>query len=83
MPRIWPLPDDSSGSSYSRARPGIFLPLKKPALPRSNLFFVYNSVENQLQAPFCGNKPRPDFLSNRSHTEALKLAGQDTWRKTG
>ncbi|MEC8823695.1 MAG: ectoine hydroxylase, partial [Pseudomonadota bacterium] len=40
--------------------------------PRSNLFFVYNSVENRLEQPFCGNKPRPDFLGNRSHTEALR-----------
>ncbi|SNC61779.1 ectoine hydroxylase [Marinobacter sp. es.048] len=51
--------------------------------PRSNLFFVYNSVENQLQAPFCGNKPRPDFLGNRSHTQALKPVGQADWRRTG
>ncbi|BES73824.1 ectoine hydroxylase [Marinobacter nanhaiticus D15-8W] len=40
--------------------------------PRSNLFFVYNSVENALEQPFCGNKPRPDFLGNRNHTEALQ-----------
>ncbi|WP_404366198.1 ectoine hydroxylase [Marinobacter sp.] len=40
--------------------------------PRSNLFFVYNSVENQLEKPFCGNRPRPDFLGNRTRTEALK-----------
>lgn len=51
--------------------------------PRSNLFFVYNSVENQLQAPFCGNKPRPDFLGNRSHTQALKPVGKEDWRRTG
>jgi len=51
--------------------------------PRSNLFFVYNSVENQLEAPFCGNKPRPDFLGNRSHTQALKPVGQEDWRRTG
>lgn len=51
--------------------------------PRSNLFFVYNSVENQLERPFCGNKPRPDFLGNRSNTEALKpIAGTDI-RRTG
>jgi ectoine hydroxylase len=51
--------------------------------PRSNLFFVYNSVENQLQAPFCGNKPRPDFLGNRSNTEALVPVPEDEGRKTG
>ncbi len=51
--------------------------------PRSNLFFVYNSVENQLEAPFCGNKPRPDFLGNRSNTEALVPVSDDERRKTG
>lgn len=51
--------------------------------PRSNLFFVYNSVKNQLQAPFCGNKPRPDFLGNRSNTEALVPVSDDERRKTG
>lgn len=51
--------------------------------PRSNLFFVYNSVENQLQAPFCGNKPRPDFLGNRSNTGALVPVTHDEHRKTG
>ena len=38
---------------------------------RSNLFFVYNSVENQLTQPFCGNRPRPEFLGNRTRCEAL------------
>ncbi|HCW91827.1 MAG TPA: ectoine hydroxylase, partial [Marinobacter sp.] len=27
---------------------------------------------NQLEQPFCGNKPRPDFLGNRTRTEALR-----------
>lgn len=40
--------------------------------PRSNLFFVYNSVHNTLAEPFCGNKPRPEFLANRSNWEPLK-----------
>ncbi|MBC7182648.1 MAG: ectoine hydroxylase, partial [Marinobacter sp.] len=51
--------------------------------PRSNLFFVYNSVENQLEQPFCGNKPRPDFLGNRTHTEALEPLQRDDLRHTG
>ncbi len=51
--------------------------------PRSNLFFVYNSVENRLEQPFCGNKPRPDFLSNRSHTEALRPVRSPDLRRTG
>jgi len=39
--------------------------------PRSNLFFVYNSVLNTLTEPFCGNKPRPEFLANRKNWEPL------------
>ncbi|MGB8275602.1 MAG: ectoine hydroxylase [Alphaproteobacteria bacterium] len=33
--------------------------------PRSNVFFVYNSVENALTAPFAGTRPRPDFVATR------------------
>jgi ectoine hydroxylase len=33
--------------------------------PRSNVFFVYNSIENQLQAPKNGLKPRPEFVATR------------------
>ena len=51
--------------------------------PRSNLFFVYNSVENQLVQPFCGNKPRPDFLGNRSDTRALEPVPVSDLRRTG
>ncbi len=39
--------------------------------PRSNLFFVYNSVHNTLNDPYCGNKPRPQFLANRTNWEPL------------
>lgn len=39
--------------------------------PRSNLFFVYNSVENKLEAPFCGNRPRPEFVASRRHVKPL------------
>lgn len=51
--------------------------------PRSNLFFVFNSVENQLVDPYCGNRPRPDFLGNRSNTSALTPVERDEWRRTG
>ncbi|MCK0106752.1 ectoine hydroxylase [Marinobacter sp. S0848L] len=51
--------------------------------PRSNLFFVYNSTENQLTEPFCGNKQRPDFLGNRSNTSALTPVQNDGWRQSG
>jgi ectoine hydroxylase len=34
--------------------------------PRSNIFIVYNSVENKLTAPYSGQQPRPDFIATRS-----------------
>jgi ectoine hydroxylase len=33
--------------------------------PRTNVFLVYNSVENALEAPFGGMPPRPEFLAAR------------------
>lgn len=33
--------------------------------PRSNVFFVYNSVENKPEAPFSGKAPRPDYIASR------------------
>ncbi|MFC6333838.1 ectoine hydroxylase [Paenibacillus septentrionalis] len=33
--------------------------------PRSNAFFVYNSVENKLQEPFSSSKPRPNYIAAR------------------
>ena len=39
-------------------------------LPRSNVFFVYNSVENGLVEPFAAPAPRPDFIGART-IEAL------------
>lgn len=33
--------------------------------PRSNVFVVYNSLENALQEPFCGLAPRPEFVACR------------------
>ncbi|MGG1551341.1 ectoine hydroxylase [Paenibacillus ferrarius] len=33
--------------------------------PRSNVFIVYNSVLNKLNAPYSGKKPRPDFIAAR------------------
>ena len=34
-------------------------------MPRSNIFMVFNSVENVPVAPFCGMAPRPDFIAER------------------
>ncbi|MGD8707502.1 MAG: ectoine hydroxylase [Nitrosopumilaceae archaeon] len=36
--------------------------------PRSNAFFVYNSVKNKLTEPFCGLPPRPDYIASRDFT---------------
>jgi len=33
--------------------------------PRSNLFLVYNSVENSLEQPFSGQAPRPEHIAGR------------------
>lgn len=41
--------------------------------PRSNLFFVYNSIDNPLSAPYCGQPPRPEFLATRSHIAPLDM----------
>jgi ectoine hydroxylase len=38
--------------------------------PRSNVFFVFNSIENHLQQPFAAKHPRPEFLAER-HPEVL------------
>ncbi|QEG37426.1 ectoine hydroxylase [Bythopirellula goksoeyrii] len=36
--------------------------------PRSNLFMVFNSVENAVQEPFGNRPPRPEFLAERDFT---------------
>ena len=35
---------------------------------RSNLFLVYNSVENACVAPFSAKTPRPQFVAERDHS---------------
>jgi hypothetical protein len=35
-------------------------------LPRSNVFFVYNSVENAMVEPFAAPAPRPEFIGART-----------------
>ena len=42
--------------------------------PRSNAFFVYNAVSNQLQAPFGVERPRPRFLAHRGAPVPLIVA---------
>ena len=41
--------------------------------PRSNLFFVYNSVDNQLSTPYAAKRERPDFLAARENCTALSM----------
>lgn len=36
--------------------------------PRTNLFVVYNSVENPLGVPYAAPRPRPGYLANREVT---------------
>ncbi|ADJ28465.1 ectoine hydroxylase [Nitrosococcus watsonii] len=36
--------------------------------PRSNIFFVYNSIENTLVQPYCGLEPRPEYIASRDFT---------------
>ena len=47
--------------------------------PRTNLFFVYNSVENELTDPFCGLPPRPDYIGARGHVVPLRPMHQTAW----
>ncbi|MDX1587676.1 MAG: ectoine hydroxylase [Oleiphilaceae bacterium] len=41
--------------------------------PRSNLFFVYNSVDNRLQEPYAAPVRRPEYLGNRTDTGQLSM----------
>lgn len=40
--------------------------------PRANVFMVYNSVENRLEAPRYGLTPRPEHIAARLHCEPLE-----------
>ncbi len=40
--------------------------------PRTNVFFVYNSVENALGVPFGGRKPRPEHIATRESCVPLR-----------
>jgi ectoine hydroxylase len=45
--------------------------------PRSNLFMVYNSVENRLGPASFGLKPRPEFIAARRQVDALEPVRSD------
>ncbi|MBD7969135.1 ectoine hydroxylase [Paenibacillus gallinarum] len=34
-------------------------------MPRSNIFMVYNSIENKLVQPYSGQQARPSYIANR------------------
>ena len=36
--------------------------------PRSNIFLVFNSVENTLSEPFRAGAPRPNYIATRDTT---------------
>lgn len=40
--------------------------------PRSNIFFVYNSIENCLQEPKYGLTPRPEYIAARATVQVLQ-----------
>lgn len=40
--------------------------------PRSNIFFVYNSVANRLEEPFAAPGRRPEYIAERSWTGGLE-----------
>jgi ectoine hydroxylase len=42
--------------------------------PRSNVFFVYNSVDNRLESPQDGLTPRPEYIAARKQAEVLAAA---------
>lgn len=50
--------------------------------PRSNLFFVYNSVENRLQRPFCNKTPRPEFIAARDDCPPVRPTRYPNGRET-
>lgn len=41
--------------------------------PRTNLFFVFNSVENRLREPYGGQPPRPEHIATRAGFRPLDV----------
>ena len=44
--------------------------------PRSNLFYVYNHVDNLPVEPFGADTPRPAFVAERGPVTPLRIASQ-------
>ena len=51
--------------------------------PRSNVFMVYNSVENALGSPKFGLSPRPEFIATREDWSAIKSVEPGYLRTVG
>jgi len=48
--------------------------------PRTNLFLVFNSVENTLEAPFAGTRPRPEYIAERTFDPVQPVARESGGR---
>lgn len=44
--------------------------------PRSNVFFVYNAMQNMIREPYGRTKPRPEFLATREQVRPIRRAEQ-------
>ncbi|UOQ49748.1 ectoine hydroxylase [Gracilibacillus caseinilyticus] len=51
-------------------------------LPRSNVFFVFNSIENKLVEPFANVPARPDFVANRTNIKPIEPKAFDLGKKS-
>ncbi|MCP8616279.1 ectoine hydroxylase [Salirhabdus salicampi] len=51
-------------------------------LPRSNVFFVFNSIENKLVDPFANISPRPEFIANRKNIKPISPQSINLTKKT-
>ena len=50
-------------------------------MPRSNVFFVFNSIENKLVEPFANTSPRPEFIANRTNVKPIEPKTFDFTKK--
>lgn len=51
--------------------------------PRSNVFFVFNSMENVIGKPYSGQDPRPEFLANREEVKPIQAVPSNSLMKQG
>lgn len=43
---------------------------------RANLFFVYNALKNRVDAPYCGQPPRPEYICSRDTIASISTADE-------